>query len=56
MLGNEMGIPCRPARNRIVNCDWAVLPLLRHVATHTRTTVVTFLLVFLIQNTQNRKK
>ena len=56
MLGNEMGIPCRPARNRIVNCDWAVLPPLRHVATHTRTTVITFLLVFLIQNTQNRKK
>jgi hypothetical protein len=35
---------------------WSALRLLGHMATgnHTRTTIVTFLMVFLIKNAQNR--
>jgi hypothetical protein len=32
----------------------SVLPLVRHVAANTATTVITFLMVFILQHTQNR--
>ena len=51
-----MGVPRRAVGHRVVACLRAVLPLFQHLAAHinTGTTIVTFLVVFLIQNTQNR--
>ena len=42
--------------HRLVGRDRSVLWLVRHLAArhHTGTTIVTFLMVFVVQNTQNR--
>jgi hypothetical protein len=62
-VGNQVGVPRRPRCDRAVAHYGPVLPVLRYLAAHyqyrhdcinTGTTVVTFLVVFLIQNTQNR--
>ena len=51
-----MGVPRRLARNRTVDCDGPYFHYsdTGQVIINTGTTVVTFLVVFLIQNTQNR--